>query len=122
MGQVYLCWWRICREIIAFSSFEYHVFYVLYPFVIYVLTLPRTCQNCGEYESSFNSYATSIVVELPVPVRSSNLNLPHLGDCECSFRVRDSSNQLEVLGADFIPPDTITVYSCSTGTERQNKS
>jgi hypothetical protein len=28
MGQVYQCWWRICREIIFFffSSFEYHMY------------------------------------------------------------------------------------------------
>jgi hypothetical protein len=32
MGQVYQCWWRICREINVFSRFEYHKFYVLYPF------------------------------------------------------------------------------------------
>jgi hypothetical protein len=25
MEQVYQCWWRICREINAFSRFEYHV-------------------------------------------------------------------------------------------------
>jgi hypothetical protein len=31
MGQVYHCWRRICREIKVFSSFEYHIFYVLYP-------------------------------------------------------------------------------------------
>jgi hypothetical protein len=37
MGQVYQCWWRICREI-NFSRFEYHMFYVLYPFVTYLLT------------------------------------------------------------------------------------
>jgi hypothetical protein len=41
MGQVYQCWWRIRREINIFHSFEYHMFYVLYPFVSYLLTLPR---------------------------------------------------------------------------------
>jgi hypothetical protein len=40
--QVYQCWWRICREIkFFFSRFEYHTFYVLYPFVTYLLTLTR---------------------------------------------------------------------------------
>jgi hypothetical protein len=29
-------------EYIFFFSFEYHIFYVLYPFVIYLLTLPRS--------------------------------------------------------------------------------
>jgi hypothetical protein len=42
MGQVYECWWRVCREINVLSSFGYHMFYVLYPFVAYSLTLPRT--------------------------------------------------------------------------------
>jgi hypothetical protein len=26
MGQVYQCWWRICREINVLSRFEYHMF------------------------------------------------------------------------------------------------
>jgi hypothetical protein len=42
MGHVYQCWWRICREINVFPRFEYHMFYVLYPFVTCLLTLPRT--------------------------------------------------------------------------------
>jgi hypothetical protein len=29
MGQVYQCWWRICREINVLFSFEYHMFCVL---------------------------------------------------------------------------------------------
>jgi hypothetical protein len=41
MGQVYRCWRRICREINIFPKFEYHMFYVLYPFVTYLLTSPR---------------------------------------------------------------------------------
>jgi hypothetical protein len=42
MGQVYHWWWRIYREInVFFSRFEYHMFCVLYPFVAYLLTLPR---------------------------------------------------------------------------------
>jgi hypothetical protein len=40
-GQLYQCWWRICREINVSSRFEYHMFYVLYPLVTYLLTLPR---------------------------------------------------------------------------------
>jgi hypothetical protein len=44
MGQVYQCWWRICREIIGFPGFEYHMFYGLYPFVACFLTLP--CKIC----------------------------------------------------------------------------
>jgi hypothetical protein len=39
MGQVYQCWWRIRREIHVIPRFEYHMFYVLYPFVTYLLTL-----------------------------------------------------------------------------------
>jgi hypothetical protein len=33
MGEVYQCWWRICRQC--------HVFYVLYSFVTYLVNLPR---------------------------------------------------------------------------------
>jgi hypothetical protein len=34
MGQVHQCWWMMCREVNVFSTFEYHMFYVLYHFVI----------------------------------------------------------------------------------------
>jgi hypothetical protein len=44
MGQVYQCLWRICREMNVFSSFEYHMFYVLYQFVAYLLALLRICK------------------------------------------------------------------------------
>jgi hypothetical protein len=40
MGQVYQCWWRMCREIF-FYKFRYHMFCVLHPFVSYLLTLSR---------------------------------------------------------------------------------
>jgi hypothetical protein len=40
MGQVYHCWWRVCREINVFSRLEYHVVYVLYPFVTYFADTP----------------------------------------------------------------------------------
>jgi hypothetical protein len=45
IGQVYKCWWRICREINVFSRFEYHMFYILYPFVIYLLTHPLSSRE-----------------------------------------------------------------------------
>jgi hypothetical protein len=38
-GQVYQCWWRICREINDF--FQIWISHVLYPFVTYLLTLLR---------------------------------------------------------------------------------
>jgi predicted small metal-binding protein len=45
MVRVNQCWWRICLEInVFFFCFEYHMFYVLYPFVIYLLTCPRIFQ------------------------------------------------------------------------------
>jgi hypothetical protein len=40
MGQVYQCWWRMCWEINVFW-FEYHMFYILYPFVTELVILPR---------------------------------------------------------------------------------
>jgi hypothetical protein len=39
MGQVYQCWWRMCRELHVYSRFEFHMFYVLYPFVTYLPVL-----------------------------------------------------------------------------------
>jgi hypothetical protein len=48
MKRVYHFWWRMCQEIHVFSSFEYHAFYVLYPFVTCILTLPRTCDKVVE--------------------------------------------------------------------------
>jgi hypothetical protein len=41
MGKVFQCWRRICREINVFPRFEYHIFYVLYQLVNYLLTLRR---------------------------------------------------------------------------------
>jgi hypothetical protein len=41
LGQVYHCYWRMCREINILSRFEYRVFYVLYQFVTYLLTFPH---------------------------------------------------------------------------------
>jgi hypothetical protein len=50
MGQVYQCWWTICREINAFFfRLEYHIFYILYPFVTYLLTLSRGFINCPSF-------------------------------------------------------------------------
>jgi hypothetical protein len=43
MGQMYQCWWRIYREVNVFFRFEYHLFYVLYSFLTYLLTLLRLC-------------------------------------------------------------------------------
>jgi hypothetical protein len=61
MGQVYQCWWRICREINVFlSRFEYHMFYVLYQFVAYLLTLPRTYKS-NEHEARI-SYARKLFI------------------------------------------------------------
>jgi hypothetical protein len=45
MVQVYQCWWAICRGINVFSSSKYNMFFVIYQFVKYLLTLARTCLN-----------------------------------------------------------------------------
>jgi hypothetical protein len=47
MEQVYQCWWRMCREINVLSMFEYHMFYVLYRFVTYLLTHPHNYEIIG---------------------------------------------------------------------------
>jgi hypothetical protein len=49
--SVYQCWWRICWEMNVFSRFEYHMFYVLYPFVTYLLIL--SCTSCHNLYISF---------------------------------------------------------------------
>jgi hypothetical protein len=59
MGQVYRCWWRICREINVFSRFESHMFYVLYPFVTYLLTFPRNFNIRSGEEHNSIGIATS---------------------------------------------------------------
>jgi hypothetical protein len=41
------------EKTLFFSRFEYHIFYVLYPFVIYSLTLPRS-SVVGSYHGLFN--------------------------------------------------------------------
>jgi hypothetical protein len=58
MGQVCQSWRRRCREINVFSRYEYHMFYVLYPFVTYLLTLPRNCQE-SEIRVTFRVLARS---------------------------------------------------------------
>jgi hypothetical protein len=46
MGQVYQCWWRICREISI--SFQVRILHALYPFVADLLTLPRRMVEIDE--------------------------------------------------------------------------
>jgi hypothetical protein len=59
MGQMYQCWWRICREINVFPSrFEYHIFYVLYPFVTYLLALPCISQDNQPPDPRMNPRST----------------------------------------------------------------
>jgi hypothetical protein len=57
-GQVYQCWWRICGEINVFSRFEYHMFYVLYPFVTYSLTLPHIAPFISEFGTGWRWVAS----------------------------------------------------------------
>jgi hypothetical protein len=38
IGHVYHCWWRICQEINEFSKLKYHMFYISYLLVTYLLT------------------------------------------------------------------------------------
>jgi hypothetical protein len=71
MGQVYQCWWGICREINVFPPrFEYHIFYVLYQFVIYLLTLPRKSVSsnvCREKLNTLNFLHTSALSDITKP-------------------------------------------------------
>jgi hypothetical protein len=45
--------WKICREINDFYRFEYHTFYVLYPFVADLLTLLRISIHMPTANDSF---------------------------------------------------------------------
>jgi hypothetical protein len=45
MGQVYRFWWKVYREINVFFRFKYHMFYVLYLFVTYLVAPPRGTEN-----------------------------------------------------------------------------
>jgi hypothetical protein len=64
-GQVYQCWWKICREInvfFFFSRFEYHMFFVVYPCMTYLLTFPRIrsdAKSSGEKFKMLEKYCES---------------------------------------------------------------
>jgi hypothetical protein len=89
MGQVYQSWWRICEEtnvvvFFFFCTFEYHMFYILHPFLTYLLTLPRIMtrlqtgrlRNRGSNIESDKKYSSFLQTESGVhPV--SNLSRGH---------------------------------------------
>jgi hypothetical protein len=83
MGQVYQCWWKMCREIKSFPRFEYHTFYVLYPFVTCSLTLRRIYDSC---------LCTTFVPFLTVSMFSINFRSIRLG--KPLVRVRTCSKTL----------------------------
>jgi hypothetical protein len=64
MGQVYQCWWRTCRERNVFPRLEYHMFYVLYPFVTYLPTLPRTTATTNTTNITTTPSTTTTVAAL----------------------------------------------------------
>jgi hypothetical protein len=53
MGQVYQCWWTICREINVFSRFKYHVFFVSYSFVT-LTDSPSYLHEVWHFHGSWN--------------------------------------------------------------------
>jgi hypothetical protein len=61
IGQVYQCWWRICREINVLPMFEYNMFYVLHPFVTYLLTPPHKIVLNLIWESMFNVFTPILI-------------------------------------------------------------
>jgi hypothetical protein len=75
-GQVYQCWWRICRERNVLSRFEYLTFYVSYPFVTYLLTLPRTITTVwANLQSDHRCTRHKLVEGSPSPRKgTTNLN------------------------------------------------
>jgi hypothetical protein len=97
MGQVYQCWWRICREInVFFSRFEYNMFYVLFPFVTYLLTLPliwngRVIMNCilklSKSKYFNNSTSSDVNIINYCGVRNIRTEESNSGTPTCKFEV-----------------------------------
>jgi hypothetical protein len=78
MGQVYQCWWRICREITDFFQVRiYNMFYGLYPFVTYLLTLPRICGTRKSICSSILSGTWTVGNILLIKWERNQQNLAH---------------------------------------------
>jgi hypothetical protein len=67
MGQVYQCWLWICREINILFSFEYHMFYALYHFVAYLLTLPGSSIQVADVSTeTYPTHAKNIHVRFVI--------------------------------------------------------
>jgi hypothetical protein len=71
---VYQCWWKTCREInVFFPGFEYHMFYVLYPIVIYLLIRPPTdvifVQRPFKTKITFDSCVHTLMFATPLALR-----------------------------------------------------
>jgi hypothetical protein len=50
MGQICQCWLRIYQDINVFFQVPISIFYVLYQFVIYLLTLPRSTVDTKQFD------------------------------------------------------------------------
>jgi hypothetical protein len=82
MGQVYQWWWRICREINVFPRFKYHMFYVLFPFVTYLLTLIRIYRvhylTCGDDTGDQSNHGIpNIAVFISIQSLFDSVNKPN---------------------------------------------
>jgi hypothetical protein len=67
MGQVYQCWWRICRGINVFPRSEYNIIFFLYPFMTYILILPHTYLKILQFSPTVH-LGVSVTVSVCIPV------------------------------------------------------
>jgi head-tail adaptor len=77
-------WWRICREINAFSRLEYHMFYVSYPFVTYLPNLPRT------WNLTPDLYFLSVLCMMYMKEKYAG-DITHIFPCDRMFQVENRS-------------------------------
>jgi hypothetical protein len=102
MGQVYQCWWRICREINVFPRFEYHMFYILYPFVTCLLTLPHikhwwpAYPTCCSWINGKNFKKTFCIINHNSTAKPHTWNIQRWGE-ECPGEINTVTSFLSPL-------------------------
>jgi hypothetical protein len=84
MGQVYQCLWRIHREIYVSFPGSNIMFYILYPFLTYLLTLPRILEF-------------STILAFQIHSTSTKHYNARLGYCTQIIRYKDSMNAIETF-------------------------
>jgi hypothetical protein len=88
---MYQCWWRIYREINVFSRFAYSMLYVSYPFVLYLLTLPRIVilnfLDRGQEDVIFRILWQYIFLEFTLILTIQNNSSLSMKNCICVWQM-----------------------------------